>query len=60
MLLIRGTELEIERVLTVKNIRIELETKYGATVPIQEVWYSFNESKFMYRQDSVIKKVNRR
>lgn len=54
-LLISGTQLEIERVLTVSSIRIDVFTEYRETKVV--IWYGFKESMLMYKEEAVIKKV---
>ncbi len=62
-LLIKGTELEIERVLTVKAVRMDLkwewDTEQQRERMYQYIYYEFKESKIMYHEEAIIKKVNK-
>lgn len=55
VLLLKGTELEFERALTVSSVRVDIYKDFGDQKI--EVWYMFKESKFCYREDAVIKRI---
>lgn len=56
-LLIKGTELDIERVLTVRDIRIDVLKEFGCNKTV--IWYGFEQSKLMYNEAVIIRKVNK-
>lgn len=55
-LLIRGSQLQIERVLTVSSITVYLKKISGGDLK-QDVYYAFEESQYMHHEDTIVRKV---
>jgi len=49
--LIKGTIIEIERVLTINHISIKFDTQ------TQGIWYSFKQSTWSHHENDILKEV---
>ncbi len=55
--LVKGSELQLERVLTVHSIRVHIKAGYNKGDTDQDIWYVFKESKLMYLESEIQRRI---